>query len=373
MTRGFRAVAAKEIRHILRDPATLTLLALVPVVMILVYGYGINPDPRGVRTAVVDLSGGPSAAAVVGAVAAAGPFTIVAPTPGGAGDLESAERLLLRGEVHQIVIVPAGFEAAVRAGGPVEVGVVIDGTRAPASGQAAVVMERLLSNLRLGSGTPPARPAASTKIVFGEDGRAAAAVIPGLWAIIFLAISTLITAASVAHEVETGALRILLLSRVSPAEIILGKIAPYVPLAAILAAAAAVFSGLWFHIPFRGRPADLAAASGLYVVAGLSIGLLVSTSFRTLREAVIAMTLTTILPSFLLSGFLFPVESMPRVLRVLSSLLPATYFLRVVRGIVLRGTALRALGTEAAALAGFAAASLGLAIAVLSRRRSRPR
>jgi ABC-2 type transport system permease protein len=176
-------------------------------------------------------------------------------------------------------------------------------------------------------------------------------------------IAALLTSVALAREEETGTLEMLLVSPVRPWEIVLGKVAPYVALAFLDVALVVTVGRALFGVPLRGSLVALAAYSGLYVVAAAGLGLLISTMVRTQQQAMMAAMLATTLPSFMLSGFIFPIASMPAALQAVSHVVPARYFVTVIRGIMLKGLPATAFAAEAAFLAGLGALLVAISIA----------
>jgi len=375
MNRGIRAIIGKEFRHLRRDRMGLVYILLVPFMMIWLYGYGINLDVRNVRTAVVDYSGGPSADRLLRTMSGSGIFILerIPPLAGAPPPLETAERLLKAGKIREILVIPRDFEERISAGKAADIGVILDGSEANSAAFIGQIQERLIAEFRDGL-APARRPRViQTRIAFNPDGRSAMSIIPGLFAIILMVISALLTSVAVARERETGAIDILLLSPLKSRNILLGKAIPYVLVAFFDGAMILLLARLWFHIPFRGNIVILALLSILYILTGVAMGVLISTAVTTQREATIAEVLTTLLPAFFLSGFILPLESLPPLLRGLSCLVPATYFIKIVKAIILKGAEFRSFIFDVAVLAGYAVAVFGLAVRIFSRRRESPR
>ena len=231
MIRGFRAVAGKEVRHLARDPKSLIYVLILPFVMILVYGYGISIDVRDVRTAVVDYGGGPAAAGYVRALRASGTFILedYGPRGGRRATLADAERDLRRGRVREILILPADFDQKLTEGQPAEIGLILDGSDASSALAIGRIHERMADDLRLALAPFPLASPVHIRFAFNPDGGSALSIIPGLFAIILIVISALLTSVAIAREKETGAADILLLSPLSSRAIVLGKAMPAWP------------------------------------------------------------------------------------------------------------------------------------------------
>jgi len=375
MKRGLRAVIGKEFRHLRRDPMGLVYILLVPFIMIWLYGYGINLDVRDVRTAVVDHSGGRYADRLVRMLAGSALFIPerLSPRTGDPRPLETAERLMREGKVRQILVIPEGFDTDLAAGKPAEIGLILDGSETQSAPFIGRTTERLIDEFRAGLGAGQGLAAVRTRVAFNPEGRSSAPLLAGLFAVILMVLSALLTATALARERETGSVDMVLLSPLSSGEYILGKAAPYALVALLDGGLILVLARWWFHLPLLGSPAALGVMSFLFVLTGVATGVLISTLVTTQREATIAEVLITLLPAFFLSGFILPLESLPPVLLGLSRLVPAAYFIKVVRGIALKGAGWREFLFEGAALGLYAAALLALSIWAFSRRRSRPR
>ncbi len=361
MGRAFRAVILKELRHIGRDRRGWIFVLLLPFIMIFVYGYGINIDVRGVKTAVVDLSGGLHASRLIRSLAASRTFIPVIPADAGKGlsPLDEAERALRRGRVRAILVIPPGFDQTAAMGQASEVELILDGADALSARLIGEAEERLLE------GTA----SAGVRIAFNPSGRSLTSIIPGLFAIILTAAASLLTCISVVRERESGTLDLLALSPLRSAAVVAGKALAYTPLIALDGALVLALSALWFRIPVRGDLLALGLYSALAILSGVAWGLLISVSVSSQREAMIAQNLSTLLPSFLLSGFILPLDSLPPVLRAAAEVLPATHFIRIARGLVLKAAPPASFLPDGAVLALFAAAGLAGAAAIFTRRR----
>jgi drug efflux transport system permease protein len=375
MSRGLRAVIIKEFRHLRRDPMSLVYILLVPFIMIWLYGYGINLDIREVRTDVVDHSGGPQADRLIRMMAGSGVFIPerITPRSGTASSIEASERRLKEGKVREILIIPPDFDKNLLEGKTAEVGLILDGSDARSALSIGRLQERLMAAFIDGLGRGLPHDPVRTRIAFNPEGKSALSLIPGLFAIILIVISALLTSVAMARERESGAIEILYLAPLPLRDLILGKAVPYILISFFDGAPILALARLWFHIPFRGSLPAMAFLSLLYIMAGAGTGLLISALVTTQRDATIAEALTTLLPSFFLSGFIIPLESLSPFLRGISYLVPAAYFIKIVRAILLKGSGIQAFVFETAALAVYAAVLFSLALWAFSRRRAAPR
>lgn len=368
-----KAIIVKEFFHILRDPRSLTMVFITPLVMIFILGYSVSYDLDRVDAAVIDQSRGRQSRQLVQAFAANRVFVLHGRPAGGALSLAEAEGMLRGKALREIVVIPGDFDRRLAAGRPAEVGLVIDGSDVNVANLVLQYSERILLDFnagRLGNGGAAGLPLRlATKVYFNPEARSQFFFIPGLIAVILLMISAMLTSLSISRERETGSIALLFISPLRSREIIVGKTVPYVIVALLDGAVILLFARFWFGIPLRGSLLVLLLFALLYIMAGLALGILISTTAPTQRTAMLAALLITMLPSFLLSGFIFPLDSLGPVLRAVSYAIPATYFLRIIRGVVLKGAALRHFWFEGAMLVALGAALLAAATRKFNRQR----
>ncbi len=368
-----KAIIVKEFFHILRDPRSLTMVFITPLVMIFILGYSVSYDLDRVDAAVIDQSQGRQSRRLAQAFAANRVFVMHGRESGGELALAEAEEMLRGRSLRAIIVIPPDFDRRLAAGRPAEVGLVIDGSDVNVANLVLQYGERILldfnAGLLAGGGAAALPLRLDTKVFFNPEARSQFFFIPGLIAVILLMISAMLTSLSISRERETGSIALLFISPLRSREIIVGKTVPYIIVALLDGAVILLFARFWFGIPLRGSLLVLLAFALLYIVAGLSLGILISTTAPTQRTAMLATLLITMLPSFLLSGFIFPLDSLSPVLRALSYAIPATYFLRIIRGVVLKGAELRHFWFEGAMLAVLGAALLAAATRKFNRQR----
>ena len=338
-----KAIIVKEFFHILRDPRSLTMVFITPLVMIFILGYSVSYDLDRIDTAVIDLSRSRVSEQLVKAIAANRIFVVHSrdAASGGALSPAVAEDMLRRQKIKEIIVIPADLSRRLAAEGNCEIGLVIDGSDTNIANLVYQYNERILLEFNaalLGAGR---LLKLDTKIYFNPAARSQFFFIPGLVAVILLMISAMLTSLSISRERETGSLSLLFISPLRSREIIVGKTIPYIVVALLDGVVILLFARFWFGIPLRGSLLVLLLFALLYIVSGLALGILISTLAPTQRVAMLATLLSTMLPSFLLSGFIFPLDSLGSVLRAISYAIPATYFLRIIRGVVLKGAELK--------------------------------
>ena len=362
------AVAQAEWIHNLRDKRSLFVILALPVLLLLLYGYGINYDLRDIPFAVYDLSGGESSRAIVQSFIRSGYFTLQESLT----RRERVQELLDADRVVFVLVIPPDLERRLGAGRPAPVQVLLNGadtTRAAvAQGyvQGALLdhSNRLLAEylLRQASGsTVPFE--VRTTVLFNPGLRSTRFIVPGLIAILLTILSSLLTSTAVVREREWGSFETLVTSPVRPADIMMGKLLPYIGIAFVDVILSVLTGALVFRVVPLGSLTLLFATSFLYLLASLSLGIFYSTVARTQQLAILLAVLSTLLPTILLSGFVFPVRSMPLPLQLVSNVIPATHFLVVIRSLYLKGVGLAVLWPRVLTLAGFSAGLLLLAAA----------
>jgi ABC-2 type transport system permease protein len=338
-----KAIIIKEFFHILRDPRSLTLVFITPLVMIFILGYSISYDLNRIDAVVIDLSQSRASKALAAAFAANRIFVIRSRADGADRvlSLAAAEDLLRRGQIREVIVIPADFSRRLLDGGQATIGLIIDGSDTNVANLVYQYNERIILEFIAAMKGAGQLLKVDTKIFFNPEARSQFFFIPGLVAVILLMISAMLTSLSIARERETGSIALLFISPLKSREIILGKTIPYIIVALLDGVVILLFARFWFGIPLRGSLVVLVLFALLYIVAGLALGILISTLAPTQRMAMLATLLSTMLPSFLLSGFIFPLDSLSPVLRAISYAIPATYFLRIIRGVILKGAELR--------------------------------
>ena len=336
----------KELFHIRRDRRTLAVIILMPIVQVVLFGYAIRTDVRHVRLAIVDPHPGPATLALRARFAGAGVFDIVAVTR----NTDDIYPLLQTGRAQQAIVFDPQFDEQLSARGPANVLIVTDSTE-PNSGTA---MQGYARAVILADG--PARGIAiRTRLLYNPTAESSNLFVPGLMALVLTLISALMTAISLAREKETGTIEALLVSPLRPWQVIVGKVSPYLVVGFVSVAAVIVEARVFFDVPLRGSAALLLGEGLLFILVSLAIGVLISSRTSSQRVAMMGVLVGTMLPTMLLSGFMFPVESMPLPLRIVSNLVPASWFVEISRGIMLKGVGIEQLWQETLVLASMAA------------------
>ena len=360
------AVASKELRQILRDRRSLLILLFIPAFFLLLYGYALSFDIRNVKLAVQDRDRSTRSRELVSSFVNSGYFALV----GYVDAPRELDRLVNAGEARAILSIPADFERNLTARTPVTVQVIIDGDNA---NTASTVMgyARLLigdySNVQLQavslSGARPRIPVITVepRIWYNPQLRSTLFLVPGLIAYISMITAVVSTALSVVREKERGTMEQVRMAPLSPLPYIIGKTIPYLVISFASALLVILSSMALFDLPMRGSWLLLCASIGLFLVGAQAQGLLISTLADSQQVAFQIALLSSLLPTMILSGFIFPISSMPVVVQWITHIVPARYFLVALRSIVLKGAGVTAFWEQLAALAIFATVVLGLA------------
>jgi len=357
-----RRMVAKELRQLLRDPMSKRMIFGAPVIQLLLFGYAVNTDVRDVATFLVDHDRTAASRAFVDAFTASGYFRVI----GRSDDPRALGRALDEGRAKVGLQVPPGYAADLAAGRAPAVQLLVDGansnTATVAAGYAATIAQDLGARVAARSGTPlPPGVELHTRAWFNPSLESRVYNVPAVIGVIVLLMCLLLTALAVVREREVGTLEQLLVSPLTATELILGKTIPVAAVATVQLALVTAVALLWFEVPLRGSPLTLLVAAGMFIVAGLSFGLFISTISRTQQEAFLSMFLF-VLPAIILSGFLYPVETMPAPFRVLTLANPLRHFLEVVRALFLKGSGLAELWPQLAVLTVMAAGGVVFAV-----------
>jgi ABC-2 type transport system permease protein len=369
------ALVKKEFRQILRDRLSLGLLLFVPLLLLVLFGYAISLDVKHVRLGIYDGDLSVESRNYLLSFIGTEYFELTAV-------LDSSSRVdeeISNERIQTALVVPPDFSKEIRQGGQAEVQVVVDGsngtTAATILGYVNAITEDFAQRLRKDglhgfvrlterrnalhrSGTESGPVEIRSRVWYNPELRSTLFLIPGLVVFILLITTVIATSMSVARERERGTMEQLSVSPVSPLELVLGKTIPYTVISSVITIGVLFISRLLFGLVIRGSLLFLFGASLLFLLGGLGLGLLISTVAGTQQVAFLISVIATLLPCFVLSGFVFPIRNMPVVLQAVTYLLPARYYLTVLRGIMLKGVGIGILSRQVLFLAGFAALTL---------------
>lgn len=353
--RRIRAIASKEVRQLGRDRLTLGMIVGIPLLQIVLFGYAINLDVRHLRAAVADEAQTSYSRRLAMDLQASQVLRYTAPARS-AADLE---RMLRSGEIVVGVYIPHDFERRLQDPRRPAVQLMVDGSDPSILSVASQLLDAPLP-ARMGEATPAAARFA-LRTYYNPERRSAVQIVPALIGVILTMTMTLFTAVAIVRERERGNLELLITTPVGTLELMLGKLLPYVVIGLVQVTIVLLVGSLLFGVPFRGDLAHLYGAAFVFIAASLALGLVISTVATTQFQAM-QMAFFFFLPSILLSGFMFPFDGMPRPAQVIAEVLPLTHFVRIVRGIVLRGASLGELLRDVWPLLLFFAVTLTFAV-----------
>ena len=359
----FRAFVVKETRHILRDRQTLAVLLALPFTMVLLFGFAIRTDVGDVRTVVVDPSRDARSTELTRAVAATPALEVV----GVRASVLEVEPLLRAGDAEVALVLPVDFARGV-ARGTAEVMVVSDGINANHAKTVESYVRAAVQRWQAEQGGGPPVVRTSTRMRFNPTLASENLFVPDLLAFVLTLVSALMTAISISREKETGTMEVLLVSPLRPIQIVVGKVAPYLVLAFVNAVTALGVAFVVFGVPVRGSLTLLLAASLVYVLVSLALGVVISTRVPDQRTAMMGVLLGLLIPTLTLTGFIFPIASMPGWLQPVTNVVPATWFILLARGVMLKGVGLAVLWREALVLTAMAAVLVAVGAKALNDR-----
>ena len=355
------AVARKEWRQFRRDPRSVALAFLLPLLLLILFGYAITWDVRHIALAVLDQDRSAPSRDLVEAFQASGYFSLAATLSRPA----EIEPLIEKASAQLALVIPPGFAADLEAGRGAPLQVIVDGSDANTATIILAYAEATVAAFAAraaGTGRSVAPPlTVASRIWYNEELRSRNMIVPGLVAVIMMIIAAMLTSLTIAREWERGTMEQLAATPVTRLEIVVGKLLPYLGVGLVDLVASTVLGVVLFGVPFRGNALLLAVLSFFFLLGALGLGIFVSAVAKSQLLATQMAMVVTFLPSYLLSGFMFSLDVMPPVLRALSFLVPARYYLVVTRGIFLKGVGADVLFVQGLAMIAFSAVGLLLA------------
>lgn len=335
MIKGFGAIFYKESKQIKRDKTTLIFIFLIPIMQLLIFGYAINTTVSDIKTVILNLDRSQKSSKLLWAFENSGYFEVIK-------ELQNKEELIkaiVRGDAKVGIIIPEGYGREILGDRSAQVAVLIDGSDSSVASQAqqaaSLIGVRLnadVQNIKESSKSIDIR----TQMLFNPDSKTANFMVPGLIAVILNITTVILTSLSIVKEKERGTLEQLLVTPIEPLGLMLGKIAPFNIIAFVQVIVVLLLMRYLFEVPINGSILLLLFMSLVYIFCMLGLGVLISTKAQNQMQAV-QYAFLTMLPAILLSGFMFPRDEMPDVIFLASYIIPATYFIDIMRGIVLRG------------------------------------
>lgn len=374
MIQRLRSLIRKEFIQIKRDPRTLAMIIIIPVMQLFLLGYAATNDVSDVAMAVYDLDKSEASRALIQAYGNAEYFLVT----NYVSSEEELQKLIEYGEVRVGLLIPPDYSRSLSTGKPAQVGFVIDGSDPSIAktalstsqliGQAhgaAIQEERLALNGMGGMNFQPVE--VRTQVWYNPTLEDAYFMVPGIVGMVLFTLTSMVTANSIVRERERGTIEQLIVTPIRPWEMVLGKMVPYVILAFINTGEVLLIGSLWFGVPIRGSLILVFGLSGVFLMTSLGIGLLASTIANTQQEAMMIVYMI-FLPSVFLSGFFFPIQAMPKVLQWISYGIPLRYYMSIIRALLLKGVGIPAMQTDVLLLTLF---GLGLLVVASVRFRKR--
>lgn len=339
--------ARKEVIEIARDPITVWISLFMPLVMLFLFGYALSLDVQNAPLMIVDHDRSAASRSLADQFLNTDYFHL-AGTP---EDERTAEHALMQGRARAVLSIPPGFSRRLERGEISPVEFLVDGTYASTAAIVSAYGRAIIYSFPNGTLKMPVQP--EIRVWYNPELKSRLFIIPGLFAVILMAFPPLLAALAVAREREIGTIAQIYASPLTRGEFIIAKLLPYTVIAALQLAVVLAAGILWFKVPVAGSVTLLAMLGLVYVVCTVAIGLLVSTLVRTQVAAMLITLLVTLMPSFLFSGFIYPVFTMPTVFQRYAASTPTPYFLDISRGIVLRGASLADLWKDVAVLVAY--------------------
>lgn len=355
------AIARKEFLQVLRDPRSLMIALLMPLVQMLMLGYGVSLDIKHVPLCTWDREDSQQSKTLLKGFAASQYFEIVKVLP----DYRQLTRAIDAGDCRIAIVIPSDFSLRLNNSGAASVQAIVDATddntASVAAGYAQAVVANFSTQVQLEAANVQGRQAViaplsvQSRVWFNEDLESKNFIIPGLAAMILALVGAQLTSLTVSREWERGTMELLISTPVTPMEVMLGKLLPYFAIGLLDAGLCIVLAIFWFQVPFRGTFFTLFVTTALFLVVVLGIGYLISVSIRSQLGASQIALLLTMLPTTLLSGYAFPIDQMPAPIQAITYLVHARYYVTILKGVFLKGLGLTALATPILALALYAA------------------
>ncbi len=369
----FAHIVSKEFLQIRRDPMTVRLVVMAPLMQLLLIGYAANTDVRNVRVAVFDGDRSADSRLLVEEIDRSYTFNVV----GSVDDPRRLETLILTGRAQIGLHIPRDLHRSLMRGEEAQVGLLVDGSDSTTSGVAAAYMQGIIGSRALRFQLRAARAAGALgatapgltpepRVWYNVDLSSVNYMVPGVFGLVLMVLTVTLSALSIVRERENGTLEQLMVTPLRPRELLFGKVTPFAALILLDAAMVFLLARGWFHVPFRGSLLILFGTAILFLLSTLGLGILISATSRTQQEAQIVAFLM-LMPSVLLSGFAFPISNMPAAIQYLTYLIPLRYFLVIVRGLFLRGVGLEVLWPQVLAMAVFGVVIFALGLAVFRK------
>jgi ABC-2 type transport system permease protein len=361
------AVSRKEILQLRRDLRSLLLAFLLPAILLILFGYAITWDVDDIQTAVVDQDQSARSRELLDAFRSSGYFTLKIRLE----RTSEIEPLLDQGRAQIALVIPPDFQEDLGAGRPAKLQAIVDGSDANtatiALGYAQAIVQMYSTRIQFQGLALHPPITAQTRVWYNEELLSRNMIVPGLVAVIMMIIAAMLTSLTISREWERGTMEQLAATPVTRTEVVLGKLLPYLAIGLIDVVVSSTLGVLLFGVPLRGSPFLLMVLSFFFLIGALGLGIFISAVAKSQLLATQMAMLATFLPAYLLSGFMFAIDVMPKVLQAITYLVPARYFLVVTRGIFLKGVGIEVLRVQGLLMIVFAVVGLMLAIRVFKK------
>ena len=355
------AIVRKEVRQLRRDRLTFGMIVGIPVIQLLMFGYAINMDVRNLDAAVADMSGSSASRQIVMDMVE----TQIIKINKQVSDADELEHLMRQGKISVGIYIPPDFDRRIHQADRSAMQLLVDGSDTVVQSAAAQ-----LAQVAQQSRTSPYNdrpPVMELRTFYNPERRSPVNTVPGLIGVILTMTMILFTAVAIVRERERGNLEMLITTPVKTSELMLAKITPYVLIGLIQVTLVLLLGKFLFEVPMRGSLLDTYIVTLVFIITNLALGLVISTLVSTQFQAM-QLAFFVLLPSILLSGFMFPFAGMPRPAQIIAEALPLTHFIRLIRGVILRGASLQELVGELVILGGFIIVLMSLAVMRFSKR-----
>jgi len=350
--KSFRGFVIKEFYHIFRDKRTLLILSAMPVLQMLLFGYVITNEVKDARIAIFDKSNDNITQKITNKIASSGYFQIGAYIKTEA----EIEKVFKEGYIKEVIVFESQFADKLEKNGIASVNVITDASDANTANLLANYTTAIINDflVKENASLPlPMKITTETRMLYNAELKGVYMFVPGTMAMILILICALLTSVTIVKEKEMGTMEVLLVSPLKPSQIIIGKVAPYVALSLINAISILLLSNYVFGLPIQGSVILLFGECLLFIMLSLSLGIFISTSTNSQQVAMMISMVALMMPAILLSGFIFPIENMPVWLQVICHINPSTYFIVIVKNIMLKGTGFLSVWKETLILIGY--------------------
>ena len=357
----FWAFVKKEFRHILRDRRTLLILLGMPVAQVIIFGFAVTNEFRNASIVVLDQARDEMSLELTDKLTASGHFQLV----GEAQNYDDLHRYFKKGQIKMAVVIPPNFAQSIQQDGGAQVQLIADGSEPNYASTLVAYANQMVADFqstKLNNSITPNSITVETRMLYNPQLKSAFLFVPGVMALILMLISAMMTSLTIAREKELGTMELLLVSPLHPLLIVVGKVVPYAILAFVIGLLILGLGAVIFGVPIMGSLLLLIAMSMLYVLTALSLGVLISARTDTQQTAMMISLVGLMLPTVLLSDFIFPLASMPLPLQVIGNAIPARWFISILRDIMLKGTGWHYIWQEAVILGGMTLLFLLLAM-----------